>query len=238
MFYVDDNFASSDPVMKMPRSRRAAAVGLWTLAGTWSARFLKDGFVPSHMVEEFGTLDDAALLVEVKLWRRRRDGFLFVDWARWQRTREQVEAFRKAERDRKAEYRAKKAGKSGEGPGAVPPGQVRDSDTPSPHPSPTTDDDGQSQQQLASGYPQAGDGPVQKARTNPTGTDLGAIVAALRELVPDQPGTLEVEARLVAEHFLEKGGHRVKYPTRYVLASIADDPNRTANFIHTGRWSE
>jgi hypothetical protein len=114
-FKVDDRFHGSEPVKKIPREQRAAAVGLWTLAGTWSAQFLKDGFVPGHMVEDLGgSFPLAQTLVDVGLWRARRDGFQFVDWDKWQPTRESVEGKREAEARRAAAYRARRAGKSGD----------------------------------------------------------------------------------------------------------------------------
>lgn len=114
-FRVDDRFHGSDPVKRIPREHRAAAIGLWTLAGTWSSQFLKDGYVPGHMVEDFGgTPELAQLLVDVGLWRVKRDGFVFVDWDKWQPTREHVEGKRKADADRAAAYRARRAAKSGE----------------------------------------------------------------------------------------------------------------------------
>lgn len=115
-FRVDDRFHGSDPVKRIPRADRAAAIGLWTLAGTWSSQFLKDGFVPAHMVEDFGSsIEHAQLLVQVGLWKVKKDGFQFVDWDKWQPTRENVELKRKATADRVAAHRAKKAENTGDG---------------------------------------------------------------------------------------------------------------------------
>jgi hypothetical protein len=119
-FRVDDRFHGSEPVKRIPREQRAAAVGLWTLAGTWSSQFLKDGFVPGHMVEDFGgSVQLAQLLVDVGLWRVKRDGFVFADWEKWQPTREHIESKRDAAAKRAADYRARKAGKTGESNGTV-----------------------------------------------------------------------------------------------------------------------
>ena len=53
-FKVDDNLMSSDKVLSIPRrdGRRMAALGLWTAAGSWSAKKERDGYVPEFMVEE------------------------------------------------------------------------------------------------------------------------------------------------------------------------------------------
>jgi len=246
MFYVDDRFHGSDPVLRIPRELRLAAVGLWTLAGTWSAQFLKDGHVAPHVVANYdGGIEAADALVEVKLWRRTRGGaYQFRDWAKWQKTREQVEAYRAGERDRKSRARAattQKLAELAEITGAVPPGSRAEPALPHPHPSPTPMDNDQSQQQLASGSPQVGmdsSSPVDKARRNPTGIEEDRITARLQELLGDSREATRLDAQLVAEHFLERGGPGVKYPTRYVLGSITRGANVVANYLHTGRWSE
>lgn len=243
MFYVDDNFAASDPVMRMPRTRRAAAVGLWTLAGTWSARFLKDGFVPAHMVDEWGPIEDAELLVEVGLWRRRRAGWQFADWPKWQKTRAQVETYRAAERERKAAARSGKKTKpaaSPEIPGAVPAGQDADSALPHPHPHPspepdddrlTPPDEPTSQQKRArASSPQPGDSPVE--------FDLDAVARALVTVAdhfdPDDHELLHGRAEIAGRHLLAKGGARVKHPTPYIVRSIERDPAAWAAFAYRG----
>jgi hypothetical protein len=127
-FKVDDGFYSHAKVLSIPRASRAAALGTWIICGTWSADKLTDGLVPAHMVEELGgSIDGAEALVLVGLWRSRRGGYLFVNWAEFQPTRENIETQRKSERDRKAAYRASKSGGS---PKDVPTGQTRIPNTP------------------------------------------------------------------------------------------------------------
>lgn len=131
-FKVDDGFYSHPKVVKIPRSLRAAAIGTWTLAGTWSADKLRDGYVPAHMIEEVGgSIEGADALVDVKLWRRRKDGYQFVNWEEYQPTRAQVEETRAKETKRKAEQRARIAVNPGARPEDVPPGHDRNPDTPS-----------------------------------------------------------------------------------------------------------
>jgi hypothetical protein len=244
VFYVDDRFPSSEPVMMIPPELRLGAVGLWTLAGAWSSSFLKDGHVPAHVVTNYiGGEQAASALVEVKLWRRARSGsYQFLDWPRWQKTRAQVESYRATERERKANARRAKSpegSKSPEIPGAVPPGQNPPSALPLPHPLPTPDDDGQSQQQLTGGYPQPRTDPstsVQNARRNPTGVDLDRILEALVSIVAD---ATRLDAAAVAEFYIgRKRGEPPTHPTAYVLGSITRNTPVVGNFIHTGRWSE
>lgn len=113
-FKVDDSFESHPKVKGIPRNKRARAVGLWTLAGSWSARQLTDGFVPIYMLDELAcTAADARALVAVGLWIECDGGFRFNDWHDWQPTREKVEAERSAARERmRAARERKKADRS------------------------------------------------------------------------------------------------------------------------------
>lgn len=93
-FKVDDGFADHPKVDALLTSKHgAAALALWTLAGSWCAKHLTDGAVPSSRVGRFGiphaTLA-AAELVRVGLWRVSADGFVFHDWTTYQPTRESV----------------------------------------------------------------------------------------------------------------------------------------------------
>ena len=109
-FKVDDRFSSSRKLLRIPRARRTAAVGLWTLAGTWSARDLTDGWIPEYTIEEFGAeLEDAEALVKAGLWDHEEQegehGFVFVNWGEYQPTKDQAEAEREAARERKRRQR-------------------------------------------------------------------------------------------------------------------------------------
>jgi hypothetical protein len=85
-FYVDDQLHSHDKIEQAGN----AAMGLWVRAGSWSACYLKDGFVPYNIVRRFGTKQQAERLVEVGLWDRMPDGYGFVDWDVWQPTKDEV----------------------------------------------------------------------------------------------------------------------------------------------------
>ena len=80
-FKVDDGLSSKLETTRIPRAHRAAAIGLWALAGSWSARELTDGFIPDHMVDELaGTPDSAQWLVSAGFWSAVDGGFQFVVW--------------------------------------------------------------------------------------------------------------------------------------------------------------
>lgn len=136
-FKVDDRLASSRKVLRMPRHRRASAIGLWTLAGSWSSHDLTDGFIPAFMVEEFGADEELAEeLVKADMWEHHTEGdevgYLFVKWGEYQPTEADVEAKREYERERKRQQRRDSGGKfAGQGGKKgmsqnVPPGHHRD----------------------------------------------------------------------------------------------------------------
>jgi len=119
-FRADDRFHASEPVKKIPAELRLAAIGLWTLTGTWSSQFLKDGDVPAHIVLDFGaSIELANELVKCGLWKKRRGGFVFRDWEKWQPTRDKVEQKREEQTARVAAWRAKRAGNTGDGNAAT-----------------------------------------------------------------------------------------------------------------------
>jgi hypothetical protein len=144
-FKVDDGFSTSPKVLSIPRTQRMAAVGLWTLAGTWCAKHLTDGAVPSFMLEEWGAdVSLGTLLVEARLWSATRSGYQFHAWAEYQPSRTDVEAIREKERQRKQAYREKRTGQQSDSPEGVPPGvptgQTEVSQVASGHPIPSHPD--------------------------------------------------------------------------------------------------
>ena len=69
-FKVDDKLHSSRKVMSIPKRQRLAAIGLWTLAGSWSADQETDGIIPDYMIAEWGgTRAVVQALVDAGLWR-------------------------------------------------------------------------------------------------------------------------------------------------------------------------
>lgn len=112
-FKVDDGFYDHPKVKALPRGAiRKGAISLWNQAGSWSARYLKNGHVPLFQIEELGwSKKDAEALVTVTLWHAPGHScddcepvaaghYLFHQWSEYQPTREQVETEKKAARDR------------------------------------------------------------------------------------------------------------------------------------------
>lgn len=245
MFMVDDRFYGSDPVVRIPRSQRAEAIGTWTLCGAWSAHFLKDGWVPLHMIEELGgSIAGADALVAVGLWKKKRQlGYQFSEWAPWQKLRVDVEKYRAGERQRKADARAAKSNKPPEKPGntgTVPGGHSADSALPSPHPSPDplkqTDNNGQSEDELTSQQPEGGptvDNPVESVDDD--GLERVSTHASKLSGMPVD----RITAKMIAEHYLDRAKSWPANPTRYVLVCLTRENHPVlVNFLQSGRWSE
>lgn len=94
-FKVDDNLAFHPKVMRAGN----AALGLWVRAGSWSSRYLTDGFIPEDMVRTLGTAAEARRLVVSGLWVPAPGGYQFHEWARWQPPAADVKAAQTAESD-------------------------------------------------------------------------------------------------------------------------------------------
>ncbi|TXN29307.1 hypothetical protein FVP33_14100 [Lacisediminihabitans profunda] len=79
---MTDDLPSKAETTRIPRAHRRSAVGMWALAGSWSAQQLTDGHIPEHMLDELsGTSEDAAWLVTAGFWEVVEDGWQFVEWA-------------------------------------------------------------------------------------------------------------------------------------------------------------
>lgn len=108
-FKVDDGFYTSQKVLSIPRDLRAQAVGVWLLAGTWSADKMTDGVVPAHILNEYGCTNDIFnALCDAGLWKMHEDikpgdpsVIRFHDWAEYQPTREQMLAKRQETHEKK-----------------------------------------------------------------------------------------------------------------------------------------
>lgn len=105
-FKVDDKLPGSRKLLKIPRARRTAAVGLWTLAGAWCARELTDGHIPSELIDEIGgAKQEITDLTEAGLWDPVHDGWVFHDWSDYQPSREEVLGDRQRNADRQQAFR-------------------------------------------------------------------------------------------------------------------------------------
>ena len=102
-FRVDDHFHSHQKVLTLGLE----AIGLWTLAGSWSGEQLTDGFIPAALVMRLGSsLTVANDLVSSGLWEEVEGGFLFHGWSSHNQTRAQVIESREAWRIKKNKQRA------------------------------------------------------------------------------------------------------------------------------------
>lgn len=115
-FRVDDGLHSHRKVLKLG-PENFDALALWTIAGSWSAHYLTDGWVPEYVAASLDVhyAERAKALVRVGLWvpaeRDGEPGWNFHGWSDPGRnpTAEQVTAERAAtaERQRKFRERAK-----------------------------------------------------------------------------------------------------------------------------------
>jgi hypothetical protein len=95
-FKVDDSFYDHPKVFDAPD----CVVALWTRAGSWAARNLTDGFVPSGMPARLCDDPERAIreLINRGLWERTKGGYRFHDWSVYQPMRSDTdrERFAKA----------------------------------------------------------------------------------------------------------------------------------------------
>lgn len=109
-FKVDDSLHSHPKIEALRHGPHYGdALALWTLAGSWCAQHLTDGFLPKTLAKTFGFRSKVAQeLVRVGLWSEEKDGYRFHQWAERQPARSQVEQRRAESRERVDRYRAKK----------------------------------------------------------------------------------------------------------------------------------
>lgn len=108
-FKVDDGLHASRKLLSIPKRARFAAVGLWTIAGSWSADQLTDGTIPDYMLDVFGAPPSAPqALVDAGLWEREQGSYVFRNWHEYQPSKQDVDAERAASRERMREIRARR----------------------------------------------------------------------------------------------------------------------------------
>lgn len=106
-FKVDDTLHSHKKAMRAGTE----AMGLWVLAGSWAADQLTDGWVPEYAIYRWSehSKELAERLVSAGLWKPGEHdgdgGWWFHEWGERQPTREEVEARRKTDADRRARWR-------------------------------------------------------------------------------------------------------------------------------------
>lgn len=107
-FKVDDKLHSH----RKTRKAGPAAMGLWVLAGSWSADQLSNGFVPDYIAAAMDRdyRRHAGALVAAGLWEEDGEngdkGWRFHDWDEMQPTRADVEEKRESARERMRRVRA------------------------------------------------------------------------------------------------------------------------------------
>lgn len=121
-FNIPLNFYDGPEVNSIPKRIRAAAIGVWSLAGDYAATQLSDGYVPADVLKTFGCTDAirAALKVTINkkgdlspLWLEgRHGGIQLTNWPKHQRTNDEVTAYRTREAERKRVERDAKRSRS------------------------------------------------------------------------------------------------------------------------------
>ena len=104
-FKVDDKLHDHRKV----RVAGTRAMGVWLLAGSWSAGNLTDGFVPSKIAMRWGDRKDFSRLVAAGLWKPEQlgdeDGYRFQDWTQYQPSRAEIEEHRALHAERMRSWR-------------------------------------------------------------------------------------------------------------------------------------
>jgi hypothetical protein len=101
-FKVDDHFHSHPKILDLGLD----AIGLWTLAGSWSGEQLTDGFIPSSLIARLGgSQETTQALVDAGLWEVTEGGFIFHDWDAHNQTKAQVIESRESWRSKKEKQR-------------------------------------------------------------------------------------------------------------------------------------
>jgi hypothetical protein len=101
-FKVDDDFFSNAKIMLAGN----AAVGLYVRCGAWSSKHLTEGFLPTKVAKDFGSLSEIRALVRERLWVVKEDGYLMRDFLEYNPTKEQVQAGRDKNAARQRKSRA------------------------------------------------------------------------------------------------------------------------------------
>lgn len=105
-FKVDDTLHSHPK----PRKAGLAAVGLWSLAGSYAMNYKTDGFVPEWFVASWPQGRRLAdLLVKHGLWeigeKDGEAGWYFHDWLHYQPSSDEIEQDRENARERQRRRR-------------------------------------------------------------------------------------------------------------------------------------
>ncbi len=206
-FNVDIGFYDSAEVLSIPRKLRAAAIGVWTLCGSYSANKLSDGAVPAEKLKEFGCTPAirAALMSTTPepLWVEgpHPGAIQFTRWTKWQRTCAEVKAYREAEAERKRNARNAKrnatTSRNGETSARTSEGHPPDVRPESRDPKTETETETKN-----SGY-------VPESATEPNGRDAAAATPGaelVRRTIPAElPAPVRTMLRISASTLIREG---------------------------------
>ena len=104
-FKVDDRLWAHPKWMHLPDSARA----LWVTAGSYCAQYETDGYINSATIPQLGSRKAAAeRLVKAQLWNKVEGGYQFHDWDEFQPTKAQLDAERRATKERVQRWRDRK----------------------------------------------------------------------------------------------------------------------------------
>lgn len=209
-----------------------AALGLWVRAGSWSMHQLTDGFIPQGVVGALGgTWDEAAALVNARLWHQVDGGYQFHDWAEYQPTRAQVLAERAAatERKRASRSRSREVSQrdSERTDGGSPPSPSRPVPTPVTHLSESSHVGNRATGETDEEYARR-DALCRSTLSNGFGINPDRLIDHIKQRTArtvDAGGAMNVAGML-----LDKG-RNVKNPQAYVLRSITESWAEIQKFI-------
>lgn len=129
-FTIPIAFYDGPEVKSIPKRVRAAAIGVWALAGNYSSTRLSDGYVDDETLRDFGcgpAIREALMNTRGPagkpnpLWLESDGGIVIANWEKWQRTAAEVKTYRESEAERKRAARAaKKANRSATTNGSLP----------------------------------------------------------------------------------------------------------------------
>jgi hypothetical protein len=245
-FRVDDSLAMHPKVL----AAGARAMGLWTLAGSWSSYYLTDGFIPRHVVGFLGGKQaDADKLVQVGLWRAADGGYLFHDWHKYQPTSTEVRSDRAAKHESKV-----KAGKLG----GIASGVARRKHEPSRSEAEAKQNEAEGQAEPQAKVKQ-NEAPT---RPDPTLKEQTATADAVaRATTPPRPARRDAEPATFAAFYAAYPLHKARAAAARAYAKAlkqvsaeqlldaaqqyADDPTRDpadtphpATWLNQGRWAD
>lgn len=220
-FKVDDSFYDHSKVFDAPD----CAMALWIRAGCWSARNLRDGFVPAGMPARLCDDPDTAVreLLNRGLWRRAKDGYQFHDWKDYQPTAEKVLATRAKRAEAGRLGGLAKAGK--QTASNLPDGSQEDAKQ-IPAPSRPVPSVVSVVSQLSRRYARdLDDDDFQKRLIGLNHRKCGVVLAA-------------AEIRTMALRILEHGNGKVRDPQPYVIQAVENEPDPVGRWLPERRGEE